>query len=247
MAPWYRWIEYAAFGPVLERHRILYFGRLSHAERILVLGEGDGRSLVHVLNSSFAAQVDVIDSSAKMIALAKSRIAPTSRVRFQCANALDRTWAEKHYDAIVTSFFLDCFHEDEARALMRGLAESLRPGGIWLVNEFAIPSSGWRKWKAQVWISTMYRFFGLTTGLRVRKLPPIGRLMTELGMTRTDLKESFGRMVASEVWTKNDKAEPATQGVRPVRVQRTQYATLLAPQSCRGSCSSRPSGGVCIF
>src|SRR5579883_1010405 len=45
IAPWYRWLEYGAFGRALERTRFHYLAELKPSRKALMLGEGDGRFL----------------------------------------------------------------------------------------------------------------------------------------------------------------------------------------------------------
>src|SRR5262249_8649366 len=145
---------------------------------------------------------DVVESSAKMIALAQKRVAPSERVRFFCGDANSPSLVESlaAYDAVVTCFFLDCFTEGALRGFLERITPRLLPGAIWLVSEFEIPPVGWRRWHAQAWIWVMYRFFHLTTGLKPLDLPPIDRLLTEFGMHRADARRWwFDMIVASEL------------------------------------------------
>lgn len=73
VARWYQWIEYAAFGRALERRRFVFLNRLADARRILILGEGDGRCLERQLVTAPIADIDIVDSSARMIAIARKR------------------------------------------------------------------------------------------------------------------------------------------------------------------------------
>lgn len=200
LAPWYRWIEYAAFGHALERRRFAFLPRLAAAKRILLFGEGDGRSLARLLALAPSAVFDVVEISPEMISLAKRRVRASPRVTFFCQDARTAVWPAARYDAIVTNFFLDCFHEDDARRLIEQLADTLMPDGIWLMSEFAIPDQGWQRLHARLWIATMYRFFGITMGLRARRLPPIEKLMHEAGMRRTDREQARASLMVSEVW-----------------------------------------------
>jgi SAM-dependent methyltransferase len=203
LARWYRWIEYAAFGRGLERRRFAFLPRLASARRILLPGEGDGRSLALLLILAPLADFDVVEVSPEMIALAQQRTGNSPRIKFLCRDARKTSWPTAQYDGIVTHFFLDCFVESDARQLIRRLTKTLQPDGIWLMSEFAVPTKGWPRIHACLWIKTMYRFFGLATGLSARALPPIERLMQEAGMHRTDREQTRAGLMVSEVWRHN--------------------------------------------
>jgi spermidine synthase len=209
MSSWYRWIEYAAFGHALEDRRFTFLPSLAAARRVLMPGEGDGRTLARLLALAPVANIDVVEVSPEMIGLAKRRTGNPSRVSFQCRDARDVTWPAAGYDAIVTHFFLDCFGEDDSRRLIRLLADALTPDGIWLISEFAIPRRGWRRLHAQVWIHTMYGFFRVTTGLRVQALAPIATLMQEAGLERVALEQQRAGLIVSEIWRRTKPSSSA--------------------------------------
>ncbi len=75
LAPHYAWVEAVTFGGLLQWCRTALLPDLADARRVLVLGEGDGRFLAAFLASNRAAKVDVVDSSAAMLALARRRVA----------------------------------------------------------------------------------------------------------------------------------------------------------------------------
>jgi len=195
LARWYRWIEYAAFGRALERARFAFLDRLADARRVLVLGEGDGRALQQMLAIATEARFDVVEASAEMIGLARERVGDSERVRFFRQDALAGALPERGYDAVVTFFFLDCFTEGELRELLSRIAGRLAPGAIWLMSDFTTEAG----WHARAWIWLMYRFFNITTGLRARALPPIEKLLSEIGMRRTNVQQRRWGMIVSEV------------------------------------------------
>ena len=201
-AGWYRWTEYAAFGAALERRRFAFLNRLDDARRVLILGEGDGRALERLLVLAPRAEIDVIELSGKMIALACKRVRDPNRVHFLQQDALTISWPTEHYDGVMTLFFLDCFHEAELRVLTRDLAGAMRPNAIWLVSDFAIPDRGWHRWHAQVWIWFMYRFFGMASGLRIRTLPPIQKILTDAGMRPVESEDERAGLIRSEIWVR---------------------------------------------
>ena len=197
LARWYRFFEYCAFGRALERRRFAYLSRLAWVRRVLVLGEGDGRFVARLREVAPEASIDVVELSWEMIALARARV---GSVRFLQGDARLVDFGFAEYDAVVTCFFLDCFEESEAGALVERLGRALRPGGVWVMSDFAVPARGWRRWHAAVWIWTMYRFFWIATGLRTRWLPPIGKLLAAAGLTRVEYQEERAGMIVSELW-----------------------------------------------
>jgi len=199
---WYRWFEYAAFWRALERQRYRYLGRLAHARSILVVGEGDGRALARLLSVAPEANIDVVELSGEMIALARRRVAHSNRVRFLQADALTKPWPSTHYDGVITLFFLDCFNEADLYTVIQKVSGAIAPGALWLVSDFAIPESGWQHWHARLWIWAMYRFFSIATGLRTRKLPPIRAYLEDAGLQRLEWKDERAGLITSEVWAK---------------------------------------------
>jgi spermidine synthase len=200
IARWYRRIEYAAFGKTLERQRFAWLPRLAGARRVLILGEGDGRTLERLLKLAPEARFDVVEISPEMIALARYRVRNSARVDFHCRDARGAIWPRASYDAIVTHFFLDCFTEEEARDLIRRLAAALKTDGSWLISEFAVPAAGLRRLHAEVWIRAMYLFFRITTRLGATMLPPIETLMREAGMERVERDQKRAGLMVAEVW-----------------------------------------------
>ena len=184
IAPFYRWLEYLAFGRSLERCRFHYLDATREARRVLILGEGDGRFLSRFLFGNTHAHVDVMDASPRMLALAQARIRPEdqSRVSFHHADACLQQFPHQAFDLIVTQFFLDCFSSTDVARVIGRLTLALAPGGSWLVSEFQQPSRKFARWHAAGWLGVMYWFFQHSTGLRVRRLPPYRDLLESAGL-----------------------------------------------------------------
>ena len=97
LARWYRWLEYLGWGRGLERRREQFLPETSDARHVLMLGEGDGRFLAAFLRANPHAEVDYVDLSVGMLALAEKRAgaAATGRVRFHHADARDLAVADR--------------------------------------------------------------------------------------------------------------------------------------------------------
>lgn len=187
IARWYRWLEYAAFGGALRRRREAFLFELGNPKKVLVLGDGDGRFLQSFTALYPEARVDAVDSSERMIALARFR-APG--VTFHLVDAREFSF-EGEYDLAVAHFFFDCFEEDELRALLgRIRAKS------WLVSEFR--KTRW-SWPA---LRGLYFFFRLTTGLKVTSLPDYRRVLEQFGFRMEGEQPALGGLLVSERWAR---------------------------------------------
>ena len=220
LARWYRWMEYLGMGRSLERRRSEFLAEAKDATQVLILGEGDGRFLCSFLSVNSTAQVDCVDSSREMLAVAERRVASRfggergnpQRVNFYRADA--RSWMPppgRSYDLIVTHFFLDCFGEEELRAMILRFSASVSKDGCWIVSDFHQPTRGWRAWRARLWIRGLYLLFGWTTGLRVRRLPEYRPLLAQAGFHLTRQVTADAGLLISELWKRREPAATPTR------------------------------------
>ncbi len=203
LARWYRALEFLAFGRDLERARFCLLDRLADCEEILVLGEGDGRCLARLVQAAPRARVRCLDGSAAMLARAAARLAEQparSRVSFEQADILAATFPAASYDAVVTCFFLDCFTAAEVEGIVARVAASLRPGARWLFADFAIPPRGFARMRAQIWLGSLYAFFGWRTGLATRRLPPSETILRAAGFVSEAAREFQGGLIRGELF-----------------------------------------------
>jgi ubiquinone/menaquinone biosynthesis C-methylase UbiE len=196
IAALYRWLEYAVFGRALERRRAAFLAEVSPARRVLALGDGDGRALAALVAAAPSARVDYIDSSAKMLELARAR-AGTDRVDYRQADALTSELGESEYDLIVTHFFLDCFDDAELRALVQTTARAAAPAARWIVSEFR-PATV----HARLLIAVMYAFFRNATGLKTRRLADHHPHLLRQGFRLEQAERAWAGMLASELWVR---------------------------------------------
>jgi ubiquinone/menaquinone biosynthesis C-methylase UbiE len=199
IAPLYRWIEYAAFGRALQRRRVALLPEVADARRVLVLGDGDGRFLEKLVNQNPRACVDYVDLSGRMLELARKRVG-TELVTYHQADALEIALPERGYDLIGTHFFLDCFDEAGAAALLERLTRAACPNARWLVSEFR------RTWWSSPLLASLYCFFRITTGLKTRRLIDHHPLLARLGFRMVQSESAWCGLLASELWA---RAAPA--------------------------------------
>jgi ubiquinone/menaquinone biosynthesis C-methylase UbiE len=198
----YRWMEYAAFGQALEKARFDFLARAAEAHRVLILGEGDGRFLARLLGLNRQASVAVVESSARMIQLARGRVPPDerSRVSFHHIDAAAQPLPHGPFDLAVTHFFLDILTCRESEAVISKASGLLSPGALWLLTEFQEPAGGIRRQHARLWLRAMYRFFALTTGVRACRLPPYRDTLVRCGLAEIEHRERRFGLIRSQVW-----------------------------------------------
>ena len=202
----YRTLELAAFGRALERARYVHLPRLAGSRDILLLGDGDGRTLERLLQINPTGRVVTVDASAVMLDLARQRIAAYAnrdRVTFVHADARAYRFESASFDAVVTQFFLDCFTHEEAASLIASISRAIRPNGKWLFTDFAIPEEGIAQRVAPIVTGALYAFFRLTTGLSARELPPAENDIARAGFAREDAVSFAGGMLRSVLFHNN--------------------------------------------
>jgi Methyltransferase domain len=200
----YRWMEYATFGPLLERCRYAQLERLGAARRALILGDGDGRFLARLLATNLRITADVVDSSAGMLHMLDRRIrkmggAARDRICLHRANVLD--WRPPgRYDLVVSHFFLDCFFPEEIEQILDRLLPHVVPEAQWIISEFAVPRHGPGHYIAPATIGALYRSFGLLTGLGVRALPDYGAALRRRDWKLVDDEGLLFGLLHSQLW-----------------------------------------------
>ena len=200
LAPHYRWMERILAGSQLQKCRTKYLPAIADAKRILLLGEGPGRFLHEVICSCPAADITCLDSSARM--LAQARDATNRRITFVHADVLEYEFPSERFDAVATHFFLDCFLPDQLQTLVLRSAQSLVPGGTWLLSDFRLPPAGPSRWRAAIILKTMYLFFRAATQLPARELTDPTPVLEQNGLTLVQRDIANCGLLHSDFWRK---------------------------------------------
>jgi SAM-dependent methyltransferase len=202
LAQIYRWIEYLTFGPSLWRCRIHFLPQLAHCRRALILGDGDGRFTARLLRENSHLEVTAVDSSPRMIqSLQQASANLAARLTTEVADL--RVWKPvgfAGYDLVVTHFFLDCLTSREVRDLAVRLTPAIEPNALWLVSEFAIPSTLFGRTIAAPLVWLLYRAFRLITNLGQRRLPDHGTALAECGWSLQLEDKHLKGLLLSQLW-----------------------------------------------
>ncbi len=209
LAQVYEGLERTIFSGLLTRARNACLSDLGEADAILILGEGDGRFLLSLLTHHPRAHVTVLENSAGMIRRAEARVRAhlpdaCARVTWWHQDALTTPLPAAHYDAVVTLFFLDVFSETMLRLLVPNLSRSLKPGGRWLVTDFAAPHtlSGWVQPYSRVLVALMYTFFRFQTALPAKTVVPPQPFLQACGLEPVRTQNFRGGFVYTQIWRK---------------------------------------------
>jgi SAM-dependent methyltransferase len=198
----YHALEVAAFGGALQRARTTFLDCLTACRDVLVLGDGDGRFLRALLDAAPNVHVHSVDASTSMLSLAERRVRPADRVRvtFEHMDARRFDPGARNYDAVVTLFFLDCFVDTDVAAIVARVRPHLRPGGLWIFSDFAIPPRGLARRHAQVMVGALYRFFRWRTGIEARALPASESILERAGLVPVSHRDFRAGLIRSVVY-----------------------------------------------
>ena len=168
------------FGPALRHtQRAALAGLPTGAPHVLILGGGTGWVLAEVLRRCPAATVLYLEASPRMLARARARLAPGQQAQVEFRHGTqDALRPAEVFDAVLTSFVLDCVAAPDLPGALARLHAALRPGGRWLLADFRPARRGWRR----LLLAAMFWFFRLTTQLRARELPDLAAALTARGL-----------------------------------------------------------------
>jgi ubiquinone/menaquinone biosynthesis C-methylase UbiE len=204
----YRFLEYAAFGGLLQKCRTAFVSELGQVQRALVIGDGDGRFLRELARACPAAQLDSIDASQSMLRLQQQRLPSTRRDCIRLHHGrLPCELPGNEYSLITTHFFLDCLDRQQTAAVIETISDAASADAVWVVSEFCIPASFWKALRARLWIAAMYAFFRFATGLRVRAIPDYAPMLRQRGFRLVASRAYSAGMIRAEMWKRSPQGE----------------------------------------
>lgn len=205
VAPHYDWMEAVSAGSLLQRVRTHWLDDLGGCSHVLSVGEGHGRFAEAFVARHPQARLTCVDDSARMLARARRRLDASGG-----AGAVTWTrgtlpaWRPEPgaYDGLVTNCFLDCFPPDQLADVIATLADGAAPRATWLVADFAVPSHGPARWRAQAAHAAMYAFFRQVTRIPARRLTPPDPYLRQAGFRLAGRQTFSWGLLQADVWTR---------------------------------------------
>jgi ubiquinone/menaquinone biosynthesis C-methylase UbiE len=170
IARFYPLLEQIVFGSTLNLARRFFIPRVTEGNKILLIGEGNGRFLFEMVKQTSSESVTVVDSSARMLAAAARRIVTVdccSRIELIHADILEWRSSAAHYDRIVTHFFLDLFPPDRIRRIVEKISWLAAEDTLWINVDFTFENQSLRQ-KLLIW--AQYRFFRISARIEAARL-----------------------------------------------------------------------------
>ena len=131
LAKVYGGMEVLCAGRLMQRVRTAHLAACPDHGRVLLAGEGHGRTLAALRKLKPGLELTYLDASPAMQQAARHHLArqglEETGITFHTGNALTFLPEETRYEVIITPFFLDCFTEAELRVLIPRLASLAMP------------------------------------------------------------------------------------------------------------------------
>jgi SAM-dependent methyltransferase len=208
----YRWAEYLALGPLLQRARTHFIPQLAPCRSALLLGDGDGRFLAALLRANPHIHAVALDGSRRMLHLLQRRCSFAGARLQTCQGtlpaALEDLPSPKNFDLVISHFVLDCFTQPDVERIVQAAAKAANPHTLWLISDFGLPSRPIRRRVAAIYIRALYAAFRLLTGLRVTSLPDPASELRRAGFTLQNRREWMSGFVYTEIWQRGSGPPP---------------------------------------
>jgi tRNA (cmo5U34)-methyltransferase len=188
------------FGRSFYKAQCFFLEDLKFRRKVLIIGGGTGWILRELLIVNAGCEVDYIEASSRMLAIARAEISDQDkhRVKFTLGTEKDiDAWPK--YDAVITNFFLDLF-DDSLDHVIQKIRASLSKHSLWIVTDFIDQ----RRWWHRLMLRVMYIFFNLTTGIEARRLPDYERRLANAGIKKSKEEVFFGSFIKTAIYTINE-------------------------------------------
>jgi ubiquinone/menaquinone biosynthesis C-methylase UbiE len=195
VAPIYPALERLVFGAHLDNARQAFVENIIKANRVLLVGEGNGRFLASLIARKQIGFIKVVEKSRAMIRRAKGCAGESRNVGLEFVEADFRLCQPgNEFDCIVTHFFLDMFNPPAQRAIIQKFAELITRDGIWINVDF-VPA---RTLPGGILMWLQYTFFRLVSQIEARRCFDVTMAAAAAGWTVVQTISYLGGLVVAK-------------------------------------------------
>lgn len=194
IAPVYDSIAKLVFGKSIRASQLTFISEIKEGEKILIFGGGSGWILKELDHLGLSIKVEYVESSSRMIELAKSK-GPYGNIEVNYV-LNDSYCFKRKFDGVITAFFLDVFNQKSLDQWMINIGQMLKSDGIWLQTDFVKGRHFWQR----LLLNVMYSFFKLTCGIQGSKLPDFDKYFQQLGFFKQQSKYYYGKMIEASLY-----------------------------------------------
>ena len=208
IAPAYVHLERILFDSRLQAMRCAFLNRVTQAKKVLLVGEGPGSFLAELLKTNQEGFVTVVEPSARMISLARSRVKEKDldRVSF-LRSTLEVADLSRSYDAACTICFWDCFTEAKIRNLFPKMSRCIKNGGKWLNVDFCEPKNC-SPISHFLLLRFLYGFFDLATGIGAMRVVDVEPIANSNGLHSLQCKQDKIFPIKAQFFAKRFQGDP---------------------------------------
>ena len=229
IAPFYPILERLVFKAGLDEARRSFFDVVLEANRVLLVGEGNGRFLKSLIAHKLNGYIQVVEQSGLMIRLAKNRVGRSQKVVLEFVEAdLRLCQPGKGFDCVVTHFFLDLFNPPAQIAIMEKFAEVTAENATWINVDF-IPA---RTLRGRVLLWLAYRFFRTISRIEAKSCSDESPAAAQSGWILAEAVPHLGGLVVARRYRKGQRNKIFANTANPGR-QEGMEITLEAVVSAK--------------
>lgn len=195
LAPFYDKLTRFVFGKSMIEAQTVFFDRVQSKDRVLILGGGTGWILVELLKQRPDCEVWYVDSSMRMIAMAKEKCGIHANVHFIVGT--EQQLPVIKFDLVIMNFFLDLFTEDHIVPLLKRVRLVTKPRGLWVVTDFEDEGKWWQKslLKVMIW------FFRWMCNIEARRLPALPIILQRESAKSCETRSFFHGFIKARLLT----------------------------------------------
>lgn len=169
IAPYYDTISKVVFGKTIFHAQTCLLSTIHANSSLLIVGGGSGWILEEIAKlHNDGLEIIYIESSEKMIALAKERKYNHNNVSFICL-PIQEYQTLQQFDYVFTAFLFDILTEEKINSAFAKIHPLLKTGGKWLYADFIPTNSTKKNWQKML-LKIMYLFFRIVSRIDAKRL-----------------------------------------------------------------------------